>query len=67
MNNEKTKNRFVFFLLIRRFLFDNEQTFSLFSSSIFNFRFCDFIESPLARMVEECLDRLGVKYWVKQA
>lgn len=60
----------MFALLIRRFLFelgDNEQTFSLFSSSSFNFLFCDLTGSPLARIVDERLDRFGVKYWVKQA
>ena len=56
-----------FILLIRRFLLDDEQMFSLFSSSTFNFRFWDLMDSPLARMVEECRDRFGVKYWVKQA
>jgi len=59
----KEKDRVLFsFLLIRRFLFDNEQSFSLFSSSNFNFRFCDFDDSLLERIVEERLDRFGVKY-----
>ena len=57
-------------LLMRRFLFapvDTAQTFSLFSSSILRLRLCDWIGSPLASMVDERRDRLGVKYWVKQA
>ena len=66
----RIREKNVLILLIRRFLFeltDNEQTFSLFSSSTFNFRFWDFIESLFERMVEERRDRFGVKYWVKQA